>query len=104
MSYRLKQGRKGLELHGRNMVVEEGSPKFDQLLDQLGDAIEIEEPPKRMAGEDKLVQEALAYLAKEEAGEIALDSAINDAMEVVRISNYNRQWQSRQAFPNQCKI
>ena len=59
----LIQGKKGLELRGKGLVVEEGSPKFDQLLSRDGKDYIIEEvvPDSRMAG-DKVVDDLLQSL------------------------------------------
>ena len=56
MRFKLREGRKGLEIFNNNMVVEEGSPKFNELMNRFGDSIEIEETPTktstRMAGDE----------------------------------------------------
>ena len=53
---RLRNGKKGLEIIGQNFVVEEGSPKFRELMEREGSSISFEEglqvrkggfPPRR---------------------------------------------------------
>ena len=88
----MRQGKRGLELVGNNLIVEENSPKFNELMAREGKgvSIQIDEPPtQRMAGEDPLVNEALEYLSTSK-GDAAEDAAIQDAMEYMRIHNYNK--------------
>ena len=72
----LIQGKKGLELRGKGLIIEEGNPKFNEFLARDGKDFLIEEvmPDSRMAGDIDI-----SDLLKSLEGDVALEKAVADA-------------------------